>query len=597
MNKNPIGTYIRQYWRHYLIAMLALFGAIALDLCAPIVTKHIIDDVIVNGRTDLLMRYLLAFLGIGAGKAVFQYTKEYLFDVSSVGIASKMRRNLFTHVQKLSMGYFDKTNTGEILARMKDDVDRVWDALGFVGMLIIEGVVNVVSILVCMIRLSPYLTLVPLAIMPFVGYVAIKLENKLGKVYDEISEQNATLNTVAQENLSGVRTVKAFAREDFEIQKFENHNKRFYDLNMEQARTLIKYDPNITLLTRVMLVLVLLCGGFLVISGSMTIGALGAFMEYANNILWPIENIGWLSNALASAIASNRKINRILQEVPKISGPENPVTIDKIQGRLEFQNVCFSMHGAEILADISFALDKGKTLGIMGMTGSGKSTIVNLIERFYDVDEGKILIDGVDIRKLPLETVRKSSSVVMQDVFLFSDSIEENVRLGSRGIMDFETVREAAREADASEFIERMTDQYDTVVGERGVGLSGGQKQRLSIARALAKPSLLLIFDDSTSALDMETEYQIQQELSAQEGRSKIIIAHRISAVKNADEILVLDHGRIAERGTHEQLMQEKGFYYSTYEAQYGDYHKAINYIENHQIPQNKKGAKQEVWQ
>lgn len=576
MNKNPIGKYIKQNWYMYVFAMLSMFASIALDMCAPFVTKNIIDDVIVGGKTELLMKYLLAFLGIGAGRAVFQYMKEYLFDVSSAGIAAKMRKNLFSHVQKLSMGYFDKSNTGELLARMKDDVDRVWDSLGFVGMLIIEGIIHVISVVVCMVRLSTHLTLVPLAILPFIGYIALKLEKQLGKVYDDISEQNAQLNMVAQENLSGVRTVKAFAREDYEIKKFTKHNKRYYDLNMEQARILIKYDPNITFLTRLMLVLVLLLGGFLVITGSLSIGGLGAFMEYANNILWPIENLGWLSNSLASAIASNKKINKILEEVPEIKEPEQPLHPEELQGNLEFRDVSFELHGTQILDHINFEVKRGKTLGIMGMTGSGKTTIVNLIERFYDVEYGDVLLDGMNIKELPLEMVRRCSSVVMQDVFLFSDTIEENVRLGSRESMEADTVREAARVANANEFIERMNDQYDTVVGERGVGLSGGQKQRLSIARALAKPAPILILDDSTSALDMETEYQIQQELSAQEGRSKIIIAHRISAVKNADEILVLDHGTIAERGTHEELMKRKGLYYSTYEAQYGDYHKAL---------------------
>lgn len=576
MNKNPIGRYIRQSWFKYLIAMVSMISAIALDMCAPLVTKSIIDDVIVGGNVELLMRYLLAFLAIGAGRAVFQYTKEYLFDVNSVLISAKMRKHLFSHVQKLSMGYFDKNNTGELLARMKDDIDRVADSLGFVGMLIIEGVIHTISVIVCMVQLSPLLTLVPLAILPVIGYIAVKLEKKLGGVYDEISEQNALLNTVAQENLSGVRTVKAFAREDYEIRKFTGHNKRYYDLNMEQARTLIKYDPNISFLTKLMLILVLLAGGFLVISGQMSIGALGAFMEYANNIIWPMENLGWLSNSLASAMASNRKINHILAEEPEIREPEAAEELSAVQGDLEFENVSFRLHDSQILKNISFKLPKGKTLGIMGMTGSGKTTIVNLIERFYDVDQGAVLLDGVDIRRLPLSTVRKSVSVVMQDVFLFSDTIEENVRLGSREWMDPETVRQAARAANASEFIERMSDQYDTVVGERGVGLSGGQKQRLSIARALAKQAPILILDDSTSALDMETEYQIQQELSAQSKMSKIIIAHRISAVKNADEIIILNHGEVAERGTHEELMKKRGLYYSTYEAQYGDYRKAM---------------------
>ena len=576
MNKNPIKKYFRKYWYLYVIALTSMFISIFLDMRAPMVTSSIIDDVIVDGKIELLMSLLMLLVGIGVGRAIFQYIKEIIFDIASMNIACDIRRNLFGHIQKLSIRYFDKNNTGELMARVKDDVDNVWNAIGFIGMLAIECVVHTVSVLYCMFHISPILTILPLIIMPIVGYTAVKMENKLGATYEQISEQNAELNTVAQENLAGVRTVKAFAREQYEIEKFKKHNKKYYDLNMQQAKTLVKYDPNISFLTKLLLVLLIIFGGILVIKDRISIGDLGAFTQYANNIIWPMEMLGWLSNELASALASNKKINKILVEEPDIKEAEKPILLEKMEGKVEFKDVSFSLHDTEILKHINFCLEKGKTLGIMGMTGSGKSSSVNLIERFYDVTEGEILLDGVDIKMLPLKDVRKNTSVVMQDVFLFSDTIGENVSIGSHGVMDKETIHRAIAAARAKEFVEDMGEQYDTIIGERGVGLSGGQKQRISIARAIAKKSPVLILDDSTSALDMETEYEIQQELVQLEDTTKIIIAHRISAVRKADEIIILENGEIKERGTHEELMKKKGLYYSTYEAQYGDYHNAM---------------------
>lgn len=563
--------YIKKYSLLYVAAITAMVISILLDALAPQITRHIIDDVIVGGQRKILLWLLLGLLGIGLSRAVFQYMKEFIFDYASVGIGSRLRKDLFAHIQTLSMGYFDNHNTGELMARVKDDVDRVWSACGIVGMLIIESTLHTVIVVVCMYRISPILTVIPLVVMPLIAYSAVKMEKGLSGVYDKISEENAQLTTVAQENLAGVRTVKAFAREAFEIEKFKKHNRLYYKLNMDQARFLIRFQPRISFMSKILLMAVIVIGGILVIRGQITIGQLGAFSEYANNIIWPMEMVGWLSNDFAAAMASNRKIKRIMAQEPEIRDPEQTDPMGCAQGNLEFRHVDFELYGSKVLSDISFHIGKGETLGIMGVTGSGKTSIVNLIQRFYDVSGGEILLDGRDIRTIPLADLRAQTSVVMQDVFLFSDSIAENIKTGGKDSVTWESVELASVRSGAREFIDRLTEQFDTVIGERGVGLSGGQKQRISIARALAKEAPILVLDDSTSALDMETEKKIERHLSQIKDSAKIIIGHRISAVRNADEILILEGGRILERGTHQELMALKGQYYKTYQVQYGE--------------------------
>jgi ABC transporter, permease/ATP-binding protein len=546
--------------------------AVTLDLMSPQFTRHIIDDVIVGGQMSKLKYLLLGIFAIGVGRCIFQYIKEYTFDCLGSDIASSMRKDLFIHTQNLSEDFFDRTDTGELMSRIKDDIDKIWDGLSYVSMLLIEVVIHTTIVLFCMYKTNARLAIIPTIAMVFCGCIAIIMERKLGAVYEEISEENAELNTVAEENLAGVRTVKAFAREKYEIKKFLSHNNRYYELNMKQSKVFVKYYPYFSVVTKILPLLTLLVGGKFAIDGNLSLGSLGAMVEYSNNIVWPMEMLGWLTNSFSSAIASNRKIKKIYKEKPTIKEIDNPFILDKVEGNITFEHVSYAKEDRQpILEDVSFNLEAGKTLGIMGETGSGKTTIINLLSRFYDVTDGCIKIDGVDVRELTLKQLRESIAVVMQDVFLFSDTISENIKLGMKNEIGAKEVRKASKNAQVSEFAERMEQQYDTVIGERGVGLSGGQKQRISIARAFAKHKPILVLDDSTSALDMETEQQIQKVLEQFKGMTKIIIAHRISAVRNADEIIVLEEGKVKERGIHEELMKKHGLYYETYLSQYGD--------------------------
>ena len=566
-----LSAYIWKNKFRYILAIGSMILAVSLDLMSPQLTKHIIDDVIVGGQIGKLKYLLAGILAIGVGRAVFQYIKEYTFDCLGSDIASSMRKDLFIHTQKLSQDFFDRTDTGELMSRIKDDVDKIWDGLSYVSMLLIEVVIHTSIVLFCMYTTNVKLAIIPTVAMIFCGCIALIMERKLGAVYEEISEENAELNTVAEENLAGVRTVKAFAREKYEIEKFLNHNNRYYELNMKQSKVFVKYYHYFSVVTKILPLLTLLAGGKIVIDGRMSLGQLAAMVEYSNNIVWPMEMLGWLTNSFSSAIASNRKLKKIYNEVPTIKEKENPIILDEVKGKITFDHVAYGKEGKHILRDVSFEVQPGETLGIMGETGSGKSTIINLMSRFYDADKGKICLDDVDIRDMKLSQVRESISQVMQDVFLFSDTIAENIKLGKKDYISEEEVEIASNNAQVSEFATKMKNKYNTVIGERGVGLSGGQKQRISIARAFAKKNPILILDDSTSALDMETEQQIQEALRKLDGVTKVIIAHRISAVKNADEIIILKDGIIAERGKHQQLLEKHGLYYETYQSQYGD--------------------------
>lgn len=587
MNKLNLSRYFKKYAGLYLIAVFSMCIGTLLDMVAPLIVQHIVDDVLIAKKLDVLKFLLLGILGIGVGRCIFQYAKEYLCDYCGSKIASEVRINLFQKIQSLSANFFDGINSGELMSRVKDDVDRIWDIAAFMGILMAEVFIRVVSTLYFMLKLNWQLAIIPILGMVGAAVIAIKMEKQLDELFGNLAQENSELNNTAAENLSGIRTVKAFAREGFEINKFHKHNQKYYELNIDLSRVFVKYNPIIQIITRMLTVVSLLLGGIIVIKGNplmggqkMSIGELMAFLQYVGNIVWPMEMLGWLTNGFSSAKASVKRLNKIYAELPDITDDDKLdvesgdlkdalFTPDDISGSIQFENVGYKAGERDILKDISFSLEAGQTLGIMGATGSGKTTIINLLKRMYNVTSGSIKIDGVDIRELPLPVLRKSIACVMQDIFLFSDSIDGNIRLGQKDSMTTSEVRSALERSHSAEFVDKMEDKEQTVIGERGVGLSGGQKQRITIARALARKTPILVLDDSTSALDTETEQEIQGVLADLSGMTKIIIGHRISSVRKADKIIVLDNGQIAEMGTHDELIKLGGLYKETYDSQY----------------------------
>ena len=580
MNKLNLPKYFKKYAFIYLIAMLAMTASTFLDQMAPLVVQHIVDDVLLAHNIGPLKLLLLGILAIGVGRCIFQYTKEFLCDYAGSKIASEVRINLFQKIQSLSANFFDGINSGELMSRVKDDVDRIWDIAAYMGILLAEVVIRTVTTIYFLFRINWQLALIPCAGMVAAAFIALKMEKKLDVLFGDLAQKNSELNNTAAENLAGVRTVKAFAREGFEINKFHKHNQKYYELNIDLSRVFVKYNPMIQVITRMLSVISLLLGGLILIKGNpfmggqkLTMGELIAFTQYVGGMIWPIEMLGWLTNGVASAKASIKRLNKIYAEMPDILDEskieEDLLSPFDVAGSVKFNNVTYKAGERNILEDVSFEIKAGQTLGIMGATGSGKTTIINLLKRMYDVSDGSIELDGVDIRQFPLATLRKSVACVMQDIFLFSDTIDGNIRLGEREAMTTPTVRLALEKSHSAEFVDKMKDKEHTVIGERGVGLSGGQKQRITIARALARKTPILVLDDSTSALDTETEQDIQAVLAELSGMTKIIIAHRISAVRKADKIIVLDGGKVCEEGTHEELLAKGGLYKETYDSQY----------------------------
>lgn len=566
---------LKYVWKYKVIIVIpsaAMLLSIILDLFNPYLSKIMIDDVIIGKKLNLLIYVLLGIGIVTLFRAVFGYIKEYLFDYASAKVTEDLKNDVFNHIQSLSFSYFDNINTGELMSRIGEDCDNVWSAISFAMRLFVENILYFVLASGILLYLNWKLALVCLVPMPFIAFYAVKFEKKVSSCFDKISDQTVEINTAAQENIAGVRLVKAFAREKHEILKFLGLNKKNYELNMDKAHVIAKYFPNIEFLTNVSIVAVIAFGGIFVMNGSITIGTLVAFNGYIWMLINPMRMLGWLSNMLAQNNASAKKIFKIIDTPPSIKDIDNPVRLNEVKGLIEFDNVSFKYKDEIVLKNINLKIKPGQTVAIMGTTGSGKSSVINLIGRYYDTCEGEIRIDRKPVKNICLEDLRSKMSVVSQDTFLFSDTIEENVRVGKKDATS-EEIKTACKNACADEFIGELEDGYSTIIGERGIGLSGGQKQRISIARALVRDSNILILDDATSALDMETEYQVLKNLNSMKRKpTTLIIAHRISAVKNADQIIYIENGRIVEVGNHDTLLNKKGRYYEIYSEQFKDF-------------------------
>ena len=559
--------------------LLMTTGIAALTIVSPYISGIIVDDVIGSGITELLPVMIACLLGLTLVKGILRYSSQVMFEICSQGVLYSMRDTVYRKLLQEDFNFYNKNRTGDLMSRQTGDMDAIRHFIAYVIYAVYENILLLSFALLMIFTVNVKLALCMLVVLPFTALTTYKQSSKVRPAFQRIRQQFSSLNTFVQENISGNRVVKAFAREDYEIEKFNRENDGYRDAELGASATWKKYIPVFEFLSNILTVVLMVYGGYMVIQGEITLGNLVTVNGYLWMLTAPLRMAGWWINDIHRFTTSAEKIYNTFRQEPEVRMPGKPVERKRMDGDVEFVNVCYHAEDADIISDINFKVKRGQTVGIIGSTGSGKSTIMNLLCRFYDVTSGEVLVDGINVKDLDLYELRDNIGMAMQDVFLFSDTIEGNIAYG-RPDCSFEQVKKAAKMADANLFIQEMPDGYDTIVGERGVGLSGGQKQRISLARALLKEPAILILDDTTSAVDMETESYIQQQLKKIQRECTIfVIAYRISSIKDADLILVMDKGRIVEQGTHEELSKAGGYYEAAFRHQYGDFRESGNEV------------------
>lgn len=562
--------YVLRYWQLLLGGLSIVAVVTYLGTVTPQITRWMIDSGIGENQLSPLAKGGILILGLSAARAVLQFVQRYAMEYNSQRVIFDLRNKLYAHLQQLSFGYFDTAQTGQLMSRLTADVETLNRFLGFGIIQITSNALLFIIILINMLLMDWRLTIVSLLFLPFLFHAVMIFARRVRPMFWLIQQRLAEMTATLQENVTGIRVVKAFAREDEEIEKFGVSNWRYLDTNIKAVRLQALIMPYMSFLSNVATAGVLFYGGREVILGRASIGTLVAFNAYLVQLIQPVRMLGMLTNLWTRAVASGQRIFEILDTQPDVRDKDNALALKRLTGQVTFDHVDFAYDKVnKVLKDIELDVRPGEVIAVLGGTGSGKSSLINLIPRFYDITGGRLLVDGHDVRDVQLESLRKQIAFVSQETFLFATSLKDNIAYG-RSDATLDQIVAAAKTAQIHDFIASLPKGYDTEVGERGVGLSGGQKQRVAIARAILINAPILILDESTSSVDAETEYRIQKAFDAvMKGRTSFVIAQRLSTVRNADRIIVLDRGQIVEEGTHETLLAKGGIYSQIYDLQF----------------------------